>query len=95
MRRNLSSPLPRRMRRDPMAAYDRLPAPARAWLAQAVLPWSAASVARLWARALAESGCAQAAREYLDAAERRTLAREGRPPAGSPPPAAQRFSGPE
>lgn len=53
MRRNLTTSLRRRLRADPMAAFDRLPAPARAWAQQAVLPWSAASVARIWARALA------------------------------------------
>ena len=76
MRRNLATPLRRRMRQDPMAAFDRLPAPARAWLHQAVLPWSAASVGRLWARALAETGCPQTALARLSAAEARMLARE-------------------
>ncbi|MFD2175815.1 DUF6525 family protein [Rhodobacter lacus] len=61
-----------------MAAHDRLPAPARAWVAQAVLPWSAASVARIWARAMAETGCERAALARLVAAEARTLARETR-----------------
>ncbi|SIS70935.1 DUF6525 family protein [Phaeovulum vinaykumarii] len=77
MRRNLSTRLRARRRENPMAAHDRLPAPARAWVAQAVLPWSAASVARIWARALAETGCEEAALARLAAAEARTLAREG------------------
>lgn len=61
-----------------MAAYDRLPAPARAWVAQAVLPWSATSVARLWTQALRESGCEAVALARLSAPEARTLAREPR-----------------
>ena len=76
MRRNLATTLQRRVRADPMAAFDRLPPPARAFVNQAVLPWSAASVARLWTRALAETGCPQAALDRLRAAEARTLARE-------------------
>ncbi|WP_272929393.1 DUF6525 family protein, partial [Rhodovulum sulfidophilum] len=36
---NASSRLRRRRRSCPMAAHDRLPAPARAWVARAVLPW--------------------------------------------------------
>ncbi|PTW50601.1 hypothetical protein C8N38_104237 [Rhodovulum kholense] len=59
-----------------MAAHDRLPAPARAWAARAVLPWSAASVARIWVRALAETGSEAGALARLDAAERATLDRE-------------------
>lgn len=31
-----------------MRAYDRLPKPLRAWLAQAVLPWSPSSCLRIW-----------------------------------------------
>lgn len=83
MRRNLATGLRLRCRANPMADYDRLPAPARAWMAQAVLPWSAASVGRIWRRALAETGMASAALDRLARAERQSLAREGRmPPAG-------------
>lgn len=83
MRRNLATGLRLRRRADPMAEYDRLPAPARAWVAQAVLPWSAASIARIWQRALRETGSASAALDRLSRAERRTLAREGHlPPLG-------------
>ncbi len=59
-----------------MAAYDRLPRDLRVWLAEAALPWSAASVLRLWERALRETGCAQAARARLARAEAKALARE-------------------
>ncbi|WP_267960358.1 DUF6525 family protein [Rhodovulum sulfidophilum] len=73
---NASSRLRRRRRNCPMAAHDRLPAPARAWVARAVLPWSATSVARIWTRAMAETGSEAAALDRLAAAERATLARE-------------------
>jgi hypothetical protein len=73
---NLSSPRARWRRADPMAAYDRLPPDLRSWLAEAALPWSAASVHRLWQRALRETGCTKAARERLARAEAKTLARE-------------------
>jgi len=79
MRRNTRSSLPARSRTNPMAAHDRLPPPARAWVAQAVLPWSAASVARIWRKALAETGCEAEALARLSAAERRTLEKEKGP----------------
>lgn len=61
-----------------MAAHDALPAPARGWAARAALPWSAASVARAWSRAMAATGNAEAALARLSATERRMLAREAR-----------------
>ncbi|WP_126978972.1 DUF6525 family protein [Frigidibacter oleivorans] len=73
---NLRTGLRRRRRSAPMAAHDRLPAPVRAWAAQAALPWSAASLWRLWHRALAETGCPDRALARLDAAEARLLARD-------------------
>ncbi|AZL59435.1 hypothetical protein EI545_11625 [Tabrizicola piscis] len=73
---NLTSPRSRWQRGDPMAAYDRLPPDLRMWLAGAALPWSAASVHRLWRRALRETGCPKVAQDRLSAAEARTLARE-------------------
>ncbi len=73
---NLASPRARWRRADPMAAYDRLPPDLRLWLAGAALPWSAASVLRLWDRALRDTGCAKAARDRLARAEAKTLARE-------------------
>ena len=59
-----------------MAAHDRLPPALRAWAAQAALPWSAASLSRLWRRALAETGRESAALHRLSQAEAATLARE-------------------
>jgi hypothetical protein len=77
-RGNLRCGLPRRARvAGGLDAYDRLPAPLRRWLAQAVLPWSVRSARRLWQRALAESGGDVArALARLDEAEARQLARE-------------------
>jgi hypothetical protein len=72
-----------------MSAYDRLPPDLRTWLAEAALPWSAASVLRLWTRSLQETGCTEAARERLARAEAKTLAREAARVWGSAYPAAQ------
>lgn len=46
----------RRRAADPMAEHDRLPADLRAFLHGALRPWSPRSVARAFARALAEAG---------------------------------------
>ena len=61
----------RRRRGDPMRAYDRLPAPLRRWMAQAVLPWSPASCLAIWRRAGSEAE----ALIRLERAERAMLAR--------------------
>lgn len=67
----------RRVARSPMADFDRLPPAARRWLAAAVLPWSARSVARVWHKALHESGGDEnAALAYLDRVEQARLASE-------------------
>lgn len=76
MNRNLATPRARWRKTNPMAAYDRLPPDLRSWLAGAALPWSAASVLRIWQRALQETGCPQAARTRLSHAEAKTLARD-------------------
>lgn len=66
----------RRSTGDAMAAYDRLPPRLRAWLAQAVLPWSAASARRAWGAALARArGDADRALALLTEIEARQLAR--------------------
>ncbi|ULB11721.1 DUF6525 family protein [Cereibacter azotoformans] len=78
MRRNLRTALRLRGRENAMLAHDRLPPAARIWVTQAVLPWSAASVRRIWTRALAGSGGEAAALAALAAAEAATLAREAR-----------------
>nr|WP_319247023.1 DUF6525 family protein [uncultured Celeribacter sp.] len=74
--RNLTSRLARRRARNPMADHDRLPRAARHWVSQAALPWSAASVARIWTRAMRETGSEQVALARLQAAEQATLCRE-------------------
>lgn len=72
------TPLRRRRRAaDPMRAYDGLPAPLRAWLSQAVLPWSPASCHRIWRQAQAEGASLESILERLDRAERLTLSRSG------------------
>ena len=74
---NLVTSLRRTARPDTMQAYDALPAEARLWLATAKLPWSARSVARLWARAWHDAGGDLiAVRARLDAAQARKLARD-------------------
>jgi hypothetical protein len=45
-----------RRRGDPMAEFDRLPAPVRRWLTTALLPWSPRSVGRAWRQALLRHG---------------------------------------
>jgi len=60
-----------------MQAHDALPAELRHWAQDAALPWSAASLRRLWAQALRKAGGdTAAARARLDAAEARALARD-------------------
>jgi hypothetical protein len=60
-----------------MDDFDRLPQPARQWLAQAALPWSVPSVRRLWGKALKESGgSVTEAQNYLSQIEDRRLAKD-------------------
>lgn len=91
---NLVSPRVRPVVGRPMDDHDRLPPALRLWVAHAALPWSASSVRRLWTRALAETGCPQAALARLDRAEAATLAREAPRVWGAAHPAALRRSGP-
>ncbi|WP_225026235.1 DUF6525 family protein [Xinfangfangia pollutisoli] len=74
--RNLASPRARARAGDPMRDHDALPPALRQWAAQAALPWSARSLRRAWTRALARTGCPDAALHRLAAAETATLARE-------------------
>ncbi|MEL6620570.1 MAG: DUF6525 family protein [Pseudomonadota bacterium] len=78
MTRNLGATTLRRKRRsaDPMRSFDALPAPLRRWLAQANLPWSPASVRRIWNRACARGLTPEDALSILSRAEARTLARD-------------------
>ena len=61
---------------DPMRAYDELPAPLRRWLAEAALPWSAASARRIWAKSRARGLTPEETHRSLSRAEARTLARD-------------------
>ena len=76
MARNIATSLRRRTRPNAMARYDRLPVELRAWLADAALPWSACSALRLWQRALRDTTDITAARQRLQDAEARLLARD-------------------
>ena len=78
MSRNLGESGLRRKRRtgDPMAAYDRLPPPLRQWLSQAALPWSPASVRRIWSKSRARGLSPEEALRALSNAEAKTLQRD-------------------
>ena len=78
MNRNLGQSSLRRKRRatDPMAAFDGLPQPLRQWVAQAALPWSPASVRRVWSKSRARGLSEDEALLSLTKAEARTLARD-------------------
>ncbi len=78
MSRNLGESSLRRRRRagDPMAAFDGLPPPLRQWLSEAALPWSPASVRRIWSKSRAKGMSPEEALLSLSQAEARTLARD-------------------
>ncbi|QFT59532.1 hypothetical protein FIU94_11925 [Sulfitobacter sp. THAF37] len=76
MTRNISTTLRRRRRTDPMQAYDALPRPLRAWMAQAALPWSPASCRRIWAKARSEGERADDILARLARAEQKALSRD-------------------
>jgi hypothetical protein len=75
--RNFRTRLRRRRRAtDPMAEYDRLPAPVRAWLAGAILPWSPRSAGRAFAAAFRKTRDQATAIAALDGLEARLIARD-------------------
>ncbi|MEM9636546.1 MAG: DUF6525 family protein [Pseudomonadota bacterium] len=78
MSHNLGKCSLRRKRRahDPMAAFDGLPAPLRQWMSQAALPWSPASVRRIWSKSRARGLSTEETLTTLSRAEARTLARD-------------------
>ena len=78
MSRNLGQSSLRRKRRsgDPMAAFDALPGPLRRWLSEAALPWSPASVKRIWSRSRAMGLSADETLTALSRAEAKTLSRD-------------------
>ncbi|SHF43645.1 hypothetical protein SAMN05444279_14410 [Ruegeria intermedia] len=59
-----------------MDAFDSLPQPVRQWVAQAALPWSPASVRRIWSKSRARGLSDDEALLSLAQAEARTLARD-------------------
>ncbi|CUH80998.1 hypothetical protein SAMN04488093_106253 [Tropicibacter naphthalenivorans] len=59
-----------------MRAFDALPRPLRAWMAQAALPWSPTSCRRIWVKAQAQGASLEDVLARLDRAEQRTLARD-------------------
>ncbi|MEO1549525.1 MAG: DUF6525 family protein [Pseudomonadota bacterium] len=84
MNGNLGQSSLRRKRRngDQMAAYDGLPAPLRQWLSEASLPWSPASVRRIWLRSKAKGLTLEETQMTLSQVEARTLARDRQSMAG-------------
>ncbi len=86
----------KRIREDPMRAFDRLPPALRVWLAHAALPWQPRSAHRAFKRALARTGDTARALQELDRLERQLVAQDaprvwGRGhPAATPAPPARR-----
>ena len=78
MTRNLGQCSLRRKRRagDPMATFVGLPTPLRQWLSEAALPWSPASVRRIWSKSRAKGLSPEETLQSLSQAEARTLARD-------------------
>ncbi len=78
MRNNLGHTSLRRKRRtgDAMDIFDGLPTPVRQWVTQAALPWSPASVRRIWSKSRARGLSDDEALMSLRQAEARTLARD-------------------
>lgn len=75
---------PKRRSEDPMRAYDTLPAPVRAWLSEAALPWSPASCRKILRRAQARGEGVAQILARLDLAEQKTLARDSAFPFAPP-----------
>ncbi|OUD08386.1 hypothetical protein BVC71_12805 [Marivivens niveibacter] len=78
MNRNLGQTSLRRRRRngDPMSSFDALPAPVRHWVSQAALPWSPASVRRIWSKSRAKGLSDDDVIVVLGEAEARTLTKD-------------------
>jgi hypothetical protein len=78
MKRNLGQSSLRRRKRsgNPMDAFDELPSPVRRWITQAALPWSVASVRRIWAKSRAKGLSAEEALLRLSNVEAKTLAQD-------------------
>lgn len=72
-----------------MTDHDRLPAPLRAFMIHAELPWSAQSVLAIWRKARAKGASADEALARVKRAAAGTLAREAAHVWGPDHPAAQ------
>ena len=59
-----------------MEEFDRLPAQLRRWLSNADLPWSPASVRRVYRKALGDTNDARKALDELDNMQRKRLRKE-------------------
>ncbi|MEM8592190.1 MAG: DUF6525 family protein [Pseudomonadota bacterium] len=66
----------RRHRADPMGEYDRLPKELRAWLATAILPWSATSARQAFTKALGRTRDPALALQELDALQAKLISRD-------------------
>ena len=73
---NLRSPRARWCPGHAMASHDRLPPELRRFMIDAALPWSAASVLRIWRRARAQGESRAAALARIERAAAGTLRRE-------------------
>lgn len=73
---NLSSPRARWRAGNPMAEHDRLPPDLRRFMIEAALPWSAASILRIWRKELARGQSPAAALDRIRRAAAATLRRE-------------------
>lgn len=68
----------RRVRRDPMRDYDRLPAELRAWLAGAILPWRPRSALTAFEKARARLGDEKLALRELDRIQAAMVSKDAR-----------------
>ena len=78
MTQNLGEINLRRRRRagNPMHEFDQLPKPLRKWLSKAFLPWSPASVRRVWHKSINNGLSFQEVLSVLDETEECTMKKE-------------------
>lgn len=84
----------RRVRRNPMRDYDRLPAELRAWLAGAILPWRPRSALIAFEKARARLGDTRLALRELDRIEAVMVSKDARRIWGESHPCARRAVSP-
>jgi hypothetical protein len=61
---------------NPMHEFDQLPKPLRKWLSKAILPWSPASVRRVWYNSINKSLSFQEVLGVLDKTKECTIKKE-------------------